>query len=94
MREVKTVISYSHRDSELLDKLHEHLAALRLQGIISAWTDRKILPGSVIDKEIEQEFGQAQLYLLLISSAFLDSNYCYEREFKSALEKISMWRSD
>jgi hypothetical protein len=71
-----------------LDKLHQHLAALRLQRMLSAWTDREILAGSVIDQHIDREFSEAQLYLLLVSAAFLDSKYCYEHEFKRALEKF------
>jgi hypothetical protein len=90
VRNVKASISYSHQDADLLDKLHQHLAALRLQGMLSAWTDREILAGGVIDQHIDREFSEAQLYLLLVSAAFLDSKYCYEREFKRALKKFQL----
>ena len=36
---------------------------------------------------IEVEVEEAELYLLLISSAFIDSNYCMEKEFARALER-------
>jgi uncharacterized protein YjhX (UPF0386 family) len=86
VRSVKAAISYSHDDSELLDKLHKHLAALRREDLITTWTDREILAG-IIDEHVDRAWEEAELYLLLVSASFIDSNYCYEREFKRALER-------
>lgn len=83
----KVFISYSHKDSEYLDKLHEHLSALRRQGLIETWTDREIHAGSVIDLHVIKQLDQAEICLLLISSAFIDSQYCFEREFARALKR-------
>ncbi len=84
---MKAFISYSHKDKELLDGLHEHLAALRREELISVWTDREIPAGGVIDDHVDAQMEEAQLYLLLISSAFIDSQYCFEKEFARALER-------
>jgi|GEM_PF-729138 len=84
---MEAFISYCHKDAELLTQLHEHLAALRRQGLIEAWTDRKIPPGGVIDVHVDTSMEQAELYLLLVSSSFIDSNYCMEKEFARALER-------
>lgn len=84
---MKAFISYCHKDKELLDGLHEHLAALRRQEMIIVWTDREIPAGGVIDDHVDVQMEEAELYLLLISSAFIDSQYCFEKEFARALDR-------
>lgn len=84
---MKAFISYSHDDAEFLTKLHQHLAALRRQNLIETWTDRKIDAGGVLDAEISAAMESADLFLLLVSSSFISSDYCYEKEFKVALDK-------
>lgn len=84
---MKAFISYSHRDAELLDKLHEHLAALRREGLLETWTDREIDAGGEIDEEVAQAMDEAGLFLLLVTASFLNSDYCYQREFERAQQK-------
>ncbi|MBN8711768.1 MAG: toll/interleukin-1 receptor domain-containing protein, partial [Verrucomicrobia bacterium] len=84
---MKAFVSYSHHDAEFLTALHEHLSALRRQGFIDTWTDREIDAGGVVDHEISTAMAEAGLFLLLVSSSFINSDYCYEKEFKRALEK-------
>jgi hypothetical protein len=38
---VKLFFSYSHKDEDLRDELEIHLSALKRQGIISTWHDRR-----------------------------------------------------
>jgi hypothetical protein len=89
MKSVRAVISYSHDDTLLLEKLHKHLAVLRRRSFLTTWTDREILAG-VIDEHVEREWEAAELYLVLVSASFINSNYCYEREFKRALERCRL----
>ncbi|AMS39461.1 TIR protein [Aminobacter aminovorans] len=84
---MRVFISYSHRDSVALDRLHVHLAALRREGRIEAWFDREILAGDVLDIEISRELESASLFLLLVSPDFIASDYCVEREMQRALER-------
>jgi hypothetical protein len=77
----------------LLNQFHEHLAALRRQGLLETWTDHEIPPGGIIDAHVGAEVEEADLFLLLVSSAFIDSNYCMEREFARALERQSEGRA-
>jgi hypothetical protein len=88
-KKVKAAISYSHDDAALLNKLHKHLAVLRREGLITTWTDRDIVAG-VIDEHVDRAWEEADMYLLLVSASFIDSNYCYEREFKRALERFRL----
>lgn len=84
---MKAFISYSHHDAEFLNALHQHLASLRRQKLLETWTDREIDAGGVLDEEIAAAMERANLFLLLVSSSFINSDYCYDKEFKKTLEK-------
>src|SRR5437899_10348632 len=68
--------SYSHRDAELRARLATYLAPLRHQGKIVEWHDRKIEPGTNWNAELAERLDSADLFILLISEHFLDSDYC------------------
>lgn len=84
---INAFISYSHKDAEILSRLHTHLAVLRRSGQISGWYDRSILAGGVIDTEISKELENCNLFLAIVSPDFLDSSYCYEKEMNRAFER-------
>jgi hypothetical protein len=90
---MKAFVSYSHHDAEFLTALHQHLAALRRQKLLETWTDREIDAGGVVDTEIAAAMDKAGLFLLLVSSSFINSDYCYEKEFKKALEKAAIGKA-
>jgi hypothetical protein len=79
--------SYSHADEGLRDQLEKHLSALKNQGVIEAWHDRRIPAGEALSKEIDAHLESADIVLLLVSSDFLASEYCYDREMKRAMER-------
>lgn len=79
--------SYSHRDEALRDELETHLAMLKRQGVITTWHDRRIGAGKEFDLEISQHLDEADIILLLVSSDFLASDYCYENEMARAMER-------
>ena len=81
----KVFFSYSHRDEELRDELEKHLSILRRQGFIEAWHDRRIGVGAELAHEISQNLETADVILLLVSSDFLASDYCYDIEMKRAM---------
>ncbi len=79
--------SYTHEDEMLCQELDRHLRLLQRRGIISAWYDRKIVPGTDWSKDIDYHLNQASVILLLVSSDFLASDYCYQVEMQRALER-------
>jgi len=81
--------SYSHRDESFRRELDLHLASLQRTGVISHWFDRKINPGAEWKNSIDAHIELAQVILLLISSDFLASDYCYDVELTRALERHS-----
>lgn len=79
--------SYSHKDERLRDKLAEHLRALERQQVISTWHDRRISAGTEWAGQIDNHLNTANIILLLVSAAFLNSDYCYDIELQRALER-------
>lgn len=79
--------SYSHRDEELRNELETHLAALKRQGIIETWHDRRIGAGEDFENEISENLEKADVILLLASSDFIASEYCYGVEMARAMER-------
>ncbi len=80
-------VSYSHRDEEFRHRLEAHLAPLVREGRIAFWHDRKIDDGEAWRERAAGHLEAADLVLLLVSPAFLASDYCYEIEMKRALER-------
>ena len=78
-------ISYAHADAKALDRLHKHLAMLKREGALNAWTDHAILPGDHVDEAISAQLEGSTIFVALVSPDYLASRYCYEKEFKRAL---------
>src|SRR5580658_7195203 len=86
-RSVKVFLSYSHKDEELKKELDSHLSALKRLEMIETWNDRQIPTGDEWKKHIDQRLNDADIILLLISSDFLASDYCYQTETLAALDR-------
>ena len=84
---LRLFISYSHSDAKMRGKLESHLTLMRRQGLIRIWTDRVITPGSNWKDAIDGAIHSSQIVLLLVSASFMSSDYCYEIEAKTALER-------
>ena len=79
--------SYSSHDEKFRLDLERHLAVVRRDGILTSWSCREIAPGSRWDREIRQRLDHASIILMLVSAAFLESEYIWSVEVKSALER-------
>jgi hypothetical protein len=84
---ISIFISYSHRDDEWRHELDTHLSGLRRQGVISVWHDRRIVAGEEWARAIAENLEAADIILLLVSSDFIASDYCYDIEMKRAIER-------
>jgi tetratricopeptide (TPR) repeat protein len=84
---VEIFCSYAHEDESLQQDLKKHLSALQRQGRISLWHDRLIAPGTDWSQAIDRHLNSASVILLLISSDFLASDYCYGIEMERALAR-------
>ncbi|MBV8885033.1 MAG: toll/interleukin-1 receptor domain-containing protein, partial [Chroococcidiopsidaceae cyanobacterium CP_BM_RX_35] len=72
---IELFFSYSHKDEELRDKLEEHLAGLKREGVIQSWYDRQIEAGTEWAKQIDVRLDKFDIILLLISASFINSDY-------------------
>jgi TIR domain len=79
--------SYSHQDEALRNELEKHLTMLKREGSITAWHDRRIKAGDNFGKAIDGELEKADVVLLLVSSDFLSSDYCYSKEMQVAMDR-------
>lgn len=84
---IKVFLSYSHKDDELKKEFCDHLAVLQNNQLIAAWQDRNIDAGLEWADAIHQNLEQAEIILLLVSSAFMASRYCYSIEMQQALKR-------
>src|SRR5512147_326229 len=79
--------SYSHKDEALRDELETHLSLLRRQGFLSGWHDRRIAAGTEWAGQIDHHLEAADVILLLVSSDFLASDYCWDVETRRAMDR-------
>ena len=84
---VEVFISFSPADQKLLVKLEKSLAVLVQQRIISIWHSNNIEAGKEGAREVSHFINTASIILLLISSDFLASDFCYSEDFVHALER-------
>jgi O-acetyl-ADP-ribose deacetylase (regulator of RNase III) len=81
-------ISYAHEDQKpFLEELRKQLVILKRLNVVEDWYDRDITAGTEWRGEIGSQLNSAQLVLLLISPDFIASDYCYDLEMKTALER-------
>jgi len=80
-------ISYSHKDETFKDELVIMLASLQRRGIIDAWQDRRIEPGSEWLRSIQAAMNECQIALLLVSSDFLASEFITGNELPELFQK-------
>jgi eukaryotic-like serine/threonine-protein kinase len=84
---IKVFIGYSHEDQELHKKLREHLIPLERSRKITIWQDQEISAGTNWEREIITHLNEADLILLLVSSSFIASHYCWNTEMQTTLER-------
>ena len=83
---IRYFVSYAHDDQELKDKLLKLLKqrlAIDKDYCFEDWDDRKILPGDPWHETIQQAVAACQFGLLLVSPAFLGSQYIQDHELRS-----------
>lgn len=84
---ISVFISYSHKDESFKETLEEHLSLFKRQGLITTWNDRDILAGSEWENEISSNIMSSDVIILLVSSTFIASEYCYSKEVMAAIER-------
>ena len=79
-------ISYSHKDSNTIDRLTVHLKPFIKSGQIDLWIDTKINAGDQWKREIDKALDKASRAILLISADFLASDFIVDNELPPLLK--------
>jgi len=86
---VSIMVSYSHADAAYVNErrgsLLSYLRALERENV-TFWCDRRLRAGDLWDSEIEMQLRRADIALVLVSQAFLNSSYC-AKEARAVIER-------
>ncbi len=89
MSDTRLFISYSHKDADWLDRVQTHLAILRMQGQVTAWSDKDIQAGDRWNDDIEAAMREADVAVLLVSPNFLASDFIMRKELPGLLALLN-----
>jgi serine/threonine protein kinase len=80
-------ISYSHKDSEWMERFSTHLKVIRQDGRLSQWSDKNIGPGEDWHDQIDTAIARASVALLLVSADFFASDFIQNEELPKILKR-------
>lgn len=86
-KKLKVFLSYSHKDEEMKKHLDTFLINLKRSNLVEVWQDRELLAGTEWDDAIKKELETADIILLLVSADFNASNYIWENELATAMQR-------
>lgn len=79
-------VSYSHSDTEYLERLKIHLKPFEKSGQIDLWADTNIKAGEKWKEKINEALENSVIAILLISADFLASDFIIDNELPPLLK--------
>jgi hypothetical protein len=84
---INTFIIYAREDKEIKERLLAHINPFRKVYDLVLWHDEYLVAGQEWKPRIESRLEQTDLFLLLVSVDFMNSEFINQVEFKSAIER-------
>lgn len=78
---LKVFLSYSHNDSEWVERLMAHLNKADSKGLVEYWSDQKLIPGSNWKELITEAIKEAKVFVILVSPDYVASPFSADVEF-------------
>lgn len=78
---------YTKEDSALLPQVLDQLYPLKKEAGVSFWYDDPIYPGKTWYPQIVSRFEDADVYIVLVSNAFMHSSFVQQLEFKQVVDR-------
>ena len=87
-KRIKVFFSYKQKaeDSDFMAEILEYLEGLKKENI-EFWTDQELRIGDRWNHEIQQKLKETDIALVLVSQAYLDSDFCINTEIRSFIDK-------
>lgn len=89
---VNFFVSYCHKDTEMKEKLEEILKASLYGYNVEIWDDCEIYAGDDNRPAILGRLKNADIVLLLVSTNFINSTYCMNKEVSMAIDRMKHGR--
>lgn len=80
-------ISYCHENEKHFTALMSHLSAIARFNNIEIFTDQQVDIGQDLDGTIQEHLQSADMVVCLVSTEYLNSDYCIRKELEVAIEK-------
>ena len=86
---VKGFISYAHDDHAAFHEMRTQLRAIERAFAIDFWADKRIEPGNYWSATIAAAIEAAKVHVLLLSPAFIGSDYIFDHELPAINTKCA-----
>ncbi len=89
LAQCKVFISYSHKDTQWLNRLQVHLKPIEQEEVIDLWADTKITANVVWEDKFKEALDVARVALVLVSADFLASDFVIKHKLPKLLSNAS-----
>ncbi len=87
-------LSYSHEDERVKEIFRQNLTVMKQKKLITAWHDGRIEPGMRWREEIEKSLDGMDIFIGLLTTAFLASEFIQRVELRVARERLKTRERD